>query len=155
MNEPQLLEPQFNFIAIIIAAVIPMVMGFIYYMPSIMGNTWMAANGFDKATLKPPKPAMYLLALFFSFLLSFFLCAWVTGAGGIEQTQVVDPIDGHSYVTFKHGAFHGLLFSIMVILPIFGTMKIFEMRSWKWTFVNWGYWSITVILMCGLLSAWR
>ena len=155
MESNQLLEPQMNFIAILLASLIPMIMGFIYYHPSILGNTWMAANGFDKATLKPPKPVMYLLALFFSFLLSFFLWGWVTGAGGIEKTQVIDPIDGHSYETFKHGAFHGVVFSLLVILPIFGTMRIFELKSWKWAFVNWGYWSITAILMCGLLSAWR
>jgi hypothetical protein len=150
------MEPQMNFMAIVCAALIPMIMGFLYYHPAVMGNAWMKANDLTMEKIgKGPKPVLYLLALVFSFMLAFFFWGWTTGAGGLEQMQVVDPVDGHSYVTFKHGAFHGVVFSIMVILPIFATMKIFEMRKWSWVFVNWGYWSITAILMNGLLSAWR
>ena len=115
----------------------------------------MNANGFVKTNMTPPKPAMYLLALVASFFLAFFLWGWVTGAGGIDSFQVTDPNDGHSYVTFQHGVVHGVIFSILVLLPIFLTMKIFEARKWSWCFVNWGYWAITVTLMCGILSAWR
>jgi hypothetical protein len=150
------MQPHLNFIALICAAIIPMAMGFIYYHPNVMGNTWMNANGFTKESLKmAPKPAMYLIALGCSFLLAFFLWGWTTGAGGVDTFQVTDPNDGHSYVTFSHGVFHGLAFSVMVLLPIFVTVKIFEMRKWSWAFVNIGYWSLAIILMCGILSAWR
>ncbi len=148
-------QPHYNFIALAIATVIPMIMGFIYYHPSVLGNAWMKANGFVKESLTPPKPAMYLLALLCSFLLAFFLWGWVTGAGGLDPMQTTDPVDGHSYVTFKHGAFHGIVFTLLVLTPIFITMKIFEQRKWAWALVNIGYWSLTVILMSGILSAWR
>ncbi len=149
------MDPNINFIALICAALIPMVMGFIYYHPNLMGNTWMNANGFNKATMTAPKPVLYLLSLVCSFMLAFFMWGWVTGGGGVDTFQVTDPVDGHSYVTFQHGVFHGVAFSIMVLFPIFVTMKIFESRKWAWAFVNLGYWSLTIILMCGLLSAWR
>jgi hypothetical protein len=150
------MEPQMNIVAILVAALIPMIMGFIYYHPALMGNAWMKANGLTKESIgKGPKPALYVVALVCSFLLSFFIWAWVTGAGGLEKSQVVDPVDGHSYETFKHGAFHGIVFTITVLLPIFVTMGIFEKRSWAWAFINIGYWSLSVILMGGLLSAWR
>ncbi len=150
------MEPKLNIRALVCAALVPMVMGFIYYHPSLMGNAWMKANGFTRESIgKGPKPAMYLLALVASFMLAFFMWGWVTGGGGVDKMQVVDPVDGHSYETFGHGVFHGVAFSIMVLLPILTTIKIFEMRSWKWALVNWGYWSITVILMNGILSAWR
>lgn len=148
------MEPHFNFVAVAVAALIPMVMGFIYYHPAVMGNRWMRANGFSQESITPPQPAMYILALAVSFLLSFFLMLWSTGNGGMDPGQVTAP-DGHSYVTFGHGVVHGVLFSITVLLPIFVTSKIFEMRSWSWCFVNWGYWAVTACLMCGLLSAWR
>jgi uncharacterized protein DUF1761 len=150
------MEPKLNFMALICAALVPMIMGIIYYHSALMGNAWMKANGFTKESIgKGPKPVMYLLALIASFMLAFFMWGWVTGAGGIDTFQVTDPVDGHSYVTFGHGVVHGIIFSIMVLLPVFVTMKIFEMRSWGWAFINWGYWSITVILMNGILSAWR
>jgi hypothetical protein len=155
-NKSKKMEPHINFIALICAGIMPMLMGFIYYHPKVMGNSWMKANGFTLEIIgKGPKPVLYLLALVCSFLLAFFLWGWTTGAGGVDTFQVTDPVDGHSYVTFQHGVFHGVAFTLMVLLPIFVTMKIFEMRKWSWAFVNIGYWGITIILMCGILSAWR
>ncbi len=150
------MEPHLNPLALIVAALVPMIMGFVYYHPKVLGNQWMRANGFTLESLGTgPKPVMYLLALAVSFLLAFFLWGNVTGAGGVDSFQVTDPRDGHSHVTFGHGAFHGVAISILVLLPIFVTMAIFEKRSWSWAFVNWGYWALTVILMAGILSAWR
>jgi len=147
---------QMNYLSLAIATLIPMVMGFIYYQPAVLGTVWMKANGFTRESMgKGPKPILYLLCLVMSFLLANFFWAWVTGAGGQEQSQVVDPKDGHSYVTFKHGVAHGLIFTITVLTPIFTTMAIFEKKNWKWALVNIGYWAITAILMCGVLSAWR
>ena len=148
-------EPHMNFAAILVATIIPMLIGFIYYHPAILGKVWMNANGFKMEEMKQPKPVLYLLALGVSFFLSMFFWAWVTGAGGEDQAQVVDPKDGHSFVTFQHGVVHGIIFGITVLLPIFTTMSIFEKRKFSWGFVNWGYWVITSILMCGILSAWR
>jgi len=144
-----------NFPAIIVASLLPTIVGFLYYHPSLFGNAWMRANGFSRETMTPSKPILYVLTLVVSVLFTIFLWAWTTGAGGADPLQVTDPKDGHSYVTFGHGLVHGVIFSILVLLPIFTTMKIFEQRSWGWCFVNWGYWALTVCLMCGLLSAWR
>ena len=58
---------------------------------------------------------------------------------GLRLLQVTDPKDGHSYATFGHGVVHGMIISLLVILPVFVTMTIFEKRSWSWAFVNWGY----------------
>ena len=149
-------ESHMNFGALLVATVIPMIIGFIYYHPALLGKVWMNANGFTQESLgKGPKPVLYLLALVASFLLANFFWAWVTGVGGVEQSQVVDAKDGHSYVTFKHGVVHGVIFAITIVLPIFTTMAIFEKRKFAWAIVNWGYWAITAILMCGILSAWR
>ncbi len=144
-----------NFFALVLATITPMVMGFIYYHPSLMGGAWMRANGFSKETMSPPKPVLYLLALGMSFLLASFFWAWTTGAGGADGGAQTTAPDGRSYVTFGHGVVHGIVFSITVLMPVFVTMKIFEQRSWAWAFVNIGYWALTAIIMNGILSAWR
>lgn len=150
------MEPQMNFAAVAVASLIPLVMGFIYYHPALFGKPWMKANGFTPETIgKGPKPVMFLLVLFCSFLFTVFLWNNVTGSGGVEQSQVADPKDGHSYVTFQHGVAHGLIFSINILFPVFAIMGIFEKKTFLWGFVNWGYWAITSVLICGLLSAWR
>ena len=88
------MEPKMNALSLLISTLIPMIMGFVYYHPSLMGNAWMKANGFTKESLgKGPKPALYILCLFTSFLLTTFFWAWVTGAGGTDggfQTTAPD-----------------------------------------------------------------
>ncbi|MBK6860536.1 MAG: DUF1761 domain-containing protein [Saprospiraceae bacterium] len=144
------MEPQLNMMAIGVASLIPMIMGFIYYHPKVMGNAWMNANGFSQESLgNGPKPIWYLVALVLSFLFAVKFAVEVTGPG-----QDVAP-DGHSYVTFQHGMAHGIVNTIMIILPIFGTLSIFEKRSWTWAFINVGYWGLCLIIMQGILSAWR
>jgi hypothetical protein len=141
---------EINFIAVAVAALIPMIVGFVYYHPAVLGGPWMKANGFTLESVgKGPNPILYVVALGFSFLLSMFVCVNVTGPG-----QDVAP-DGHSYVTFQHGLAHGLMISLLVVLPILGTMSIFERRGWGWVFTNWGYWYVTLSIMAGILSAWR
>ena len=144
------MEPQLNMMAVLVASLIPMIMGFIYYHPKVMGNAWMKSNGFTQESLgNGPKPIWYLVSLVLSFLFAVKFALEVTGPG-----QDVAP-DGHSYVTFQHGMAHGIINTIMIILPIFGTLTIFEKRSWTWAFVNIGYLSLCLIVMQGILSAWR
>lgn len=143
------MEPHFNWVANIVAAIIPMVVGFIYYHPKVAGGAWMKANGFSLENMKPPKPVLYGLALFLSFLLAGFLAINVTGPG-----QDHAP-DGHSYITFQHGMVHGIILTLTVVTPILGTLAIFENRGLKWAVVNIGYWLITLMAMAGTLSAWR
>ncbi|MEP7195212.1 MAG: DUF1761 domain-containing protein [Saprospiraceae bacterium] len=144
------MEPHFNFLAIAVAALVPLIMGMIYYHPKVAGSAWMDANGFTAESMgSGPKPILYLVSLILAFLLATFLAINVTAPG-----QDVAP-DGHSYVTFQHGLAHGLIISITVLLPIMGTNAIFEKRSMKYVLVNWVYWAITIMIMAGILSAWR
>lgn len=143
------MEPNPNMLSVAIAALIPMIMGFIYYHPKVMGSAWMKANGFTAESMSPPKPIWYLVAFVFSFMLSLKLCLDVTAPG-----QDKAP-DGHSYITFQHGIVHGIVNTILFILPILGTLTIFERRSWNWLFVNLAYWCLTLMIMQGILSNWR
>ncbi|MBL7820007.1 MAG: DUF1761 domain-containing protein [Saprospiraceae bacterium] len=144
------MEPQLNMMAIGLASLVPMIMGFIYYHPKVMGNAWMKSNGFTQESLgNGPKPVWYLVALVLSFLFAVKFALDVIAPG-----QDVAP-DGHSYVTFQHGMAHGIINTILIILPIFGTLSIFEKRSWTWAFINIGYWGLCLIVMQGILSAWR
>lgn len=139
-----------NFGAIAVAALMPMLVGFLYYHPKLAGKPWMEANGFTLESLgKGPKPILYGVALLLSVMLSMFVASNVTGPG-----QETAP-DGHSYVTFQHGIVHGIVMTLMFVIPVLGTMGIFEKKSLKWVIVNAGYWLITLSIMAGILSAWR
>lgn len=141
---------ELNWLAVVVAALMPMIVGFVYYHPKVMGNAWMNANGFTLESIgNGPKPILYGVALGLSVLLSMWVAVNVTGPG-----QDVAP-DGHSYATFGHGAVHAVVNSLFFLLPVLGTQSIFEKRGWNWVFVNLGYWVATLALMGGILSAWR
>ncbi len=141
---------ELNFLAIAVAALVPLIVGLVYFHPAVLGGPWMRVNGFTLESIgKGPNPILYVVALGLSFLLSMFVCINVTGPG-----QDAAP-DGHSYATFGHGTVHGVMISLLVLLPVLGTMSIFEKRGWGWVFTNLGYWMLTLAIMGGILSAWR
>jgi len=63
---------EFNLLIIAIAAVIPMVLGFIWYNPKVFGTAWMNACGFTTEDLKGANMAVIFIV---SFILSLMLAS--------------------------------------------------------------------------------
>lgn len=61
---------------------------------------------------------------------------------------------GNEFRTFKHGALHGAMAGIFLFLPVLGTNALFERKSWKYIFINAGYWLVSATLVGGVISAW-
>jgi hypothetical protein len=62
---------------------------------------------------------------------------------------------GTEFRTFRHGAIHGLVSSLFIILPVLATNAMFERKSWKYIWINWGYWTITFIIMGAIVCGWQ
>ena len=86
---------------------------------------------------------------FCSFLVAIFLWVqvFIGGPEGMEHGQ--DP-----FLTFKHGALHGAVLGLLVILPVIITNGLYEQRSFKYMMVTSGYWIVSFILMGGIINAW-
>jgi hypothetical protein len=135
--------PQPNLLAIVIAALIPMFMGFIYYHPKVFGKAWMDSLGLKEEDLKKGNMGVILgISLVMSILLSMFLLVNVDGPGQ------EGPFD-----SFKHGAFHGTLIGFMVAMPVLVTNGLFERKNLKNLAINTVYWVITIALMAGVIDA--
>jgi len=136
-----MLQP--NWLAILIAALIPMIVGFIYYHKSLFGKAWMNSLGMTEEDLKKGNMAVIFgVSLLMSFLLSMFLLGNVDGA-----------LKEGSFDSFKHGAFHGTLIGIMVAMPVSVINGLFERRNFKNLMINSLYWIITIALMAGTIDA--
>ena len=135
--------PQPSFLAIIVTALIPMVMGFIYYHKSVFGNAWMSSLGITEADLKKGNMAVIFGV---SFLMSLFL-TWflLINADGPGQEGPYD--------SFKHGAFHGFEVGLLVAMPVLVTNGLFERKNFKNLAINTCYWLITLTLMGGTVDA--
>ena len=135
--------PTPNILAIILAALIPMIVGFIYYHPKVFGKAWMQSLGLTEEDLKKGNMAVIFgVSLLMSFLLSMFLLVNVDGPGQEGQ-----------FDSFKHGAFHGTLIGFMVAMPVLVTNGLFERKNMKNLAINTVYWVITIALMAGVIDA--
>ncbi len=166
---------QFNFIAVLVAALVPMLIGFIWYNPKLLGNAWSVEAGMTEEKMKSANMGLLFgLSFVFALMLSMSMNMLVIHQMHVYslfqhyEKDVADPnttigalvkgiMDnyGNEFRTFKHGALHGFLSSLFVILPVLATNAMFERKSWKYIWINYGYWAITFLLMGGIVSAWQ
>ena len=65
---------EFNFLAILVAAIAPLVLGFLWYNPKLFGNVWMREAEMTEEKMKSGNIALIFgLTWFLSFILAFFL----------------------------------------------------------------------------------
>ena len=142
---------QINWIALVVAAILPLVTGFIWYHPKVLGTAWMKETGMTEEKAKTMNPGKtYGLAVIMAFLLALFIWPMVFLGGA-------PPDDLHgteAFLTFKHGALHGSMLALFVVLPVFAINSLFEMKSFKYVAINVGYWVVTMALMGGIINAW-
>ena len=139
-----------NLLAILVSALIPLIIGSIWYHPKAFGTVWMNATGITEDKLKNMSPAKaYIVALILSVVLSFYLYINVL-TGGPDDMRHGQEI----YMTFKHGATHGAFLGLFVVLPVLATNAMFEMKSAKYIFINVFYWIVSLALMGGTLNGW-
>ncbi|CAM1369811.1 conserved membrane hypothetical protein [Tenacibaculum sediminilitoris] len=164
---------KFNFLITVIAALIPMIMGFVWYGPMLFKKVWMKEVGFTDESIKGSNMALIFgLAYVFSFLLAFVLQTLVIHqwgvqsilmgeSGFVEQTgeaftyfQEFMTNYGDRFRTFKHGALHGTMIGLLIGLPILATQALFERKSVRYVAINTGYWIVTLALMGGVICQW-
>jgi hypothetical protein len=160
-----------NFLVVVLSGLIPLLVGFVWYSKNGVGNIWMKESGYDPATAKPQNMvALFGLSVLLSLMLALGLMPAVIHQMGFQSMladtpDLADPNSelsktvaslmekyGSNYRTFKHGAFHGLLTSIFVVLPVIGTSALFEQKSGKYVAVHVGYWAICMALMGGVIG---
>ncbi len=163
----------YSILAILVASLIPMLTGFIWYHPAVMGKAWMKASGLTEEQIKGANVLVIMLvSVVFSFLLAFALAYMVVHQAhvfslmvaeegfGQEGSEIMNYLEafmaehGQKYRSFGHGALHGAMGGFTVALPIIGMNGMFERKSFKYIAIHVVYWMITMALMGGLICAW-
>lgn len=155
-----------NMYAVVVAALIPMIFGFIWYNPnSPMGKLWIKETGMTEEKAKGANmPLIFGLSLLFSFLLAFI----PVSSSAVHQMGLFSLLQNHKeeattllqtyaneFRSFEHGAIHGTFLGLFFALPIMATNAMFERKSWKYIFVNVAYWTICLAVMGGIICAWK
>ena len=161
-----------NFVIFFVAALVPMVIGFIWYNPNVFGKAWMDASGVTEEQAKSGNmPVIFGVSYVLSLFLAFGLYSVVIHQAGLFSLLVGEPgfADAGSEIntyfsdfmakygtkhrTFGHGALHGAIGGFLTALPIIGTNALFERKGFKYIWVNVGYWIVTITLMGGVICA--
>ncbi len=138
-----------NWIAIAVAAIVPLVVGSIYYGP-LFGKVWQKEVGITDEELKAGNYVkIFGLSLLFAVVLAFTIWAEVMMGGAPGEAHGQAP-----YLTFKHGALHGVLLSVFFLLPILGTIALYERKSLRYVLLTVGYWGISMAIMGGIINVW-
>ena len=119
---------EMNFYIFFIAALVPMILGSIWYGP-LFGKAWMHQMGFTEESLKDTNMVKTLVICYIlSVLIALALMPMVIHQMGTYSVLAGEPgfaeqsgaaysyfenfvsTYGDRFRTFKHGAFHGILF---------------------------------------------
>lgn len=157
-----------------VTALIPLMVGAVYYNERVVGGLWMRATGLDAEKLQRGNMAVifgmaYLFSLLIALVLpylvihqtglnSLLLSAEGYREAGSDLTRQVEAFTTATnfstlHRSFGHGLFHGMLFAIAFVGSILAINALFERRRWNYVLIHVGYWTITLGLMGGVLCA--
>lgn len=160
---------EMNFIALFVAAIITLFVGFIWYHPKVFGTIWMKEAGLTEDQLKTGNMLKifgltYLFSLFIASIemtLTIHQMGALGMVGGPSKVNEVLPSFtafmadyGTAFRTFKHGALHGLISGLFFAFPMIGINGLFERKSWKYIFIHSGYWIVTLTIMGAIICGW-
>jgi len=162
---------ELNWLVVFGSALVPLAVGALWYGP-LFGKAWMVqADMTEEKIMSANMMKIYGLAIVFSGMLAIALTPIVIHQMGVYSTLQNLGVDtpgsetnlflqdfmskyGTNFRTFKHGALHGFITGLFIFLPVLGTNALFERKSWKYIFINVGYWAVSAMLMGGIISAW-
>jgi hypothetical protein len=128
-----------NWLAVIIAALSAFIIGGIWYSPVLFANAWMNDNNLTPEQIKTANKAkIFGVTAIFSLIMAANLAMFLAG----PKTDVA------------WGAEAGFLAGIWTFSAI-AIHSLFELKSWRYIFINGGYSLISLTVMGAIIGLWR
>ena len=132
-----------NYLTVLVAAILNMAVGALWYSPTLFGKAWMELVGFKPEDAQKRTAGMqraYSLTFVASFVMAYALArvlwyAKVTTVGG--------------------GVLIGLLAWIGFVATPHGSNYLFEGKPFRLFTINTGYSLVALVIMGALLAVWR
>jgi len=164
--------PKINFLLAAGTALIPLIIGFLWYHKNVFGNIWIKETGVTAEDGKKMNmPLIFGLTYVFSFFLSIALHfmtihQFALSSLALPELNFTDPdglvpalnnlveMSADKYRTFRHGAVTGIIDGFLVVLPVIGVNALFERKGWKYILINVGFWTVCISIMGGIICQW-
>lgn len=126
-----------NFVSVIAAAVVSMIIGFLWYSPWLLGNPWMKLMGHTKQSLsKKNMQFTYLLSFVGALVTAFVLYHLIAQAKAFYQMDAVTT-----------GFLTGMWGWLGLVMPVQMTEVLFGGKKWMLFGINTGYQLVSLLAM--------
>ncbi len=133
-------EVSINLLAVLLAAVLNMVLGALWYSPVLFAKPWIASIGKTEDEIKKSSPGfIYAINTIGNLVLAYVLAHF---------------IDYAQAATVVQGAQTGFWVWLGFLVPVLLTVYMFEMRSIKLYFIFISYQLIALVLEGIILAIW-
>jgi hypothetical protein len=127
-----------NWLAIIAASLVGFAVGFLWYGP-VFGKKWMEATGLTESDIQGGNMVkIFGFTLIFQFIMAYCLAMFFGNEVGLQE-----------------GAIYGFLAGFGWVAMAIGVNALYERKSWKYIFINGGFWVVVYTLMGLILGAWK
>lgn len=131
-----------NWLAVLVAGLSAFVVGGIWYSPGLFGKAWMKDSSLSEEDIKLGNKGKIfgftaLLSLVMAANLAMFL---------VDTPQMKTDV--------SWGATAGFLAGIWAFCAI-AIHSLFELKSWRYIFINGGYSVVALVLMGAIIGLWR
>ncbi len=133
------MEIQVNYFAVLLAAIVSMVVGFLWYSPFLLGKPWMKEMGYTPDSIKKAQKEMgklYALSFIVALITAYVLSHVMTLSMNFFQTSELS--------TALNTAFWMWLGFVM---PVQVTNTIFSDKNWKLFGINTGHQLTSLVVM--------
>lgn len=129
-----------NFWAVLVAAIVSMVLGMLWFSPTVFGKIWAKEAGKDIEEMTGGSPGSYLAAFVGAIVVAYILAVFEGYASVVTTTEGL---------TVAFYAWLGFVVATSL------TQIIWEGRSKKLYAINNGYQLISLLVMGVILAVWR
>jgi surface polysaccharide O-acyltransferase-like enzyme len=134
---------EINYLAVLVAAILNMALGALWYSPAVFGKAWMELVGFKPEDAQKRMAGMqraYSLTFVASFVMAYALAR-------VLWYAKVDSMGA--------GIMIGLLAWIGFVAATHGSNYLFEGKPFRLFTINAGYYLVALVIMGALLAVWR
>lgn len=138
------MDIEVNFLAVLLAAVASMGVGFLWYSPIVLGNQWMKLKGYTKDSLQKAQKEMgklYALSFAVALITAFVLSHVMTMSENF-----------YGYPKLQTGLHTAFWMWLGFIMPVQMTATIFGDKKWALFKIDTGYQLVSTIVMGAVLG---
>ena len=128
-----------NYIAVLLASVASMVVGFVYYSPFVLGKPWMKLMGYSQEDMKPKgkqMPKMYLTSYILSLVTAYVLYHVMSLS-----------LNFFNYSAVVTGLTSGFWMWLGFVMPVQATDYLFGKKKLELVCINTGYQLVSLLVM--------